>query len=273
MVSSEIEVRATPGSSWSQRSEPAAQVIIALEQGSLWTKISHNRPHPPVSFRVPDGQIEDVGTTFTVSVQAGRTRHVAVEEGAVVVRLRGEREVRLTAGQVWNREDGAGAGADNRPSEPANAGSSAAAVPAPADIPASGELAEDPGTAPAELEAMQNAQRAPRATPSSNDRAATKERARASKAARRAAARENKLRNAALSAWRGGQYDEAARLYERIAANHPSDEDAAYMRVITLDRAGRTEEAHRAAQVYLSRFPSGFRRIEMEQSFAAGSKP
>jgi hypothetical protein len=270
MVSSEIEVRATPESRWSQRSEPTVQ-LIALEQGALWTKISHNRPHPPVVFRVPDGQIEDVGTTFTVSVQAGRTRHVAVEEGAVVVRLRGEREVRLTAGQVWNREEGVGTAADNRPSEPANTGSSAAVAAGPTDPPASGEVADDPGPAPAELEALQNAQRAPRAA-SSNEGAASKDRGRASKAARRAVARENKLKLAATSAFRAGRYDEAARLYERYAATHPSDEDAAYLRALALNRAGRTEEAHRAAQVYLSRFPSGFRRTEMEETFAPGSK-
>jgi outer membrane protein assembly factor BamD (BamD/ComL family) len=92
--------------------------------------------------------------------------------------------------------------------------------------------------------------------------------------ARRAAAVENPVLKRAATAWRTGRYDQAARLYEKFAADHPGDaraEDASYLRTLSLERGGRHEEARAAAQLYLARFPGGFRRTELE-SFVAGSK-
>jgi hypothetical protein len=44
-----------------------------------------------------------------------------------------------------------------------------------------------------------------------------------------------------------------------------SDEDGAYLRVLRLLRSGREDEARAAAKDYLRRFPTGFRREEMQQ--------
>jgi hypothetical protein len=41
-------------------------------------------------------------------------------------------------------------------------------------------------------------------------------------------------------------------------------EDAAYLRVLALWRENRTDEVRRAARQYLTNFPNGFRRIEVE---------
>jgi len=64
-----------------------------------------------------------------------------------------------------------------------------------------------------------------------------------------------------------GAYDAAARRLEAFRATHPSDaraEDAAFLRIVVLDHAGRREEAKTAARLYLARFPRGFRRAEAE---------
>jgi TolA-binding protein len=245
MVSSDVEVRATPESRWSQTSEPAQQ-LIALEQGVLWTKITHKRPHPPVVFRVPDGQIEDVGTTFTVTVRDGQTQRVAVDEGTVV--LHGFANQRMSAGEVWERK--AAAGTANTPNTaPAPAAPTTAAEPAP------GAQAEAP-SAPA-----------PAATP--DDVAASKPRARAtSKPKGRNATEESRLLKKGTAALHAGRYSEAAHLFERFAADYPQSgraEDVAYLHALSLGRAGRSDEAYAAAKDYLARFPQGFRRTEMEK--------
>jgi FecR-like protein len=65
---------------------------------------------------------------------------------------------------------------------------------------------------------------------------------------------------------------------ETDGAEHPSAEDAAYLRWIALLRAGRREEARAAGLDYLRRFPEGFRRGEVEsvvapRPFEVTSKP
>jgi hypothetical protein len=54
--------------------------------------------------------------------------------------------------------------------------------------------------------------------------------------------------------------------FASFLAKHPRDpraEDAAYLRVIALQRTGDSESTRWAAQEYLRRYPEGFRRAEM----------
>src|SRR6478752_5493787 len=50
----------------------------------------------------PDGELEDIGTTFAVSAEAGRTTRVSVDSGSVVLRIRGQAPLSLGAGDTWN---------------------------------------------------------------------------------------------------------------------------------------------------------------------------
>ena len=50
---------------------------------------------------VPDGEIEDVGTVFRVTVQAGRTVSIDVSEGLVIFHRHDGDDVRLPAGTGW----------------------------------------------------------------------------------------------------------------------------------------------------------------------------
>jgi TolA-binding protein len=59
----------------------------------------------------------------------------------------------------------------------------------------------------------------------------------------------------------------AAAAFASFLAKHPHDpraEDAAYLRVIALQRSGDSGSVRWAAQEYLRRYPEGFRRAEME---------
>ena len=51
---------------------------------------------------LPDGELEDIGTTFTVSAEDGRTTRVAVQEGSVVLRIHGQPPVAIGPGETWD---------------------------------------------------------------------------------------------------------------------------------------------------------------------------
>jgi hypothetical protein len=71
----------------------------------------------------------------------------------------------------------------------------------------------------------------------------------------------------AMSALDRGDNRQAAAGFASFLAKHPGDsraEDAAYLRVIALDRCGDRNAMKEAAVEYLSRYPTGFRRVEVE---------
>ena len=70
-----------------------------------------------------------------------------------------------------------------------------------------------------------------------------------------------------MSALDGGDNRTAAARFAAFLATHPRDaraEDAAYLRVIALQRAGDAASMKEAAIQYLRRYPNGFRRAEVE---------
>jgi Outer membrane lipoprotein len=71
---------------------------------------------------------------------------------------------------------------------------------------------------------------------------------------------------AALAALSAGDQTRAAARFSAFLANHPRDpraEDAAYLRVIALQRSGDPLTTKAAARDYLRRYPHGFRRAEV----------
>ena len=72
---------------------------------------------------------------------------------------------------------------------------------------------------------------------------------------------------AAMAALDVGDNAQAAAAFASFLAKHPRDpraEDAAYLRVIALQRSGDGGSMRWAAQEYLRRYPEGFRQAEME---------
>jgi hypothetical protein len=90
------------GARWSSHDDGNTRQVDLLD-GTLAIGVEHARGGKRVVVRVPDGEIEDVGTRFHVSVTDGHTRHVRVDEGLVIVRLAGQSPIALTAGQKWER--------------------------------------------------------------------------------------------------------------------------------------------------------------------------
>ena len=205
-----------------------ATTKIVLERGDLWIRVDHARRQSALIVALPDGELEDTGTTFTVSAAGGRTTRVAVEEGSVLLRIHGRPPVAIGRAESW-----------------------APALPARLHPPRAGRK-----------------RRARRIRTS--DRAGG---ARASARHRRRRWRLRTRRNpaldfrAAVAVLDSGANREAAAAFARFVAKHARDaraEDAAYLRVIALQRCGADDEMRRAAQDYLRLYPAGFRHAEME---------
>jgi hypothetical protein len=220
-------VHAEGAAVWSERTEGDREAVV-LERGALSVHVEHPAGGRRLVVVLPDGELEDSGTTFTVSVQDGRTTRVAVQEGSVVLRLRGEAPVAIGAGGAWIAEE--------------RVAVAAPAATASVDVPA-----RPTASAPPSLQARNTAPSAslptpPAAGPSTDFRAA-------------------------VTALEGGDDRDAAARFERFLAEHPRDpraEDAAYLRVIALQRCGDGAGVKEAARGYLRRYPAGFRRAEME---------
>lgn len=248
VVSGRAVVRAEGGAEWSSGRDGRTETIT-LERGTLWI---HVQAHPQDSRLVvvlPDGELEDQGTTFTVSASEGRTQRVTVEEGRVLLRLHGQAAVVLGAHEVWGRP------------QTTVLGGLGGAAPAGEALLRGTDLA--PATAaPAGGGALEAAP-AKRRRPSR----ALVAGAAASNATATVAADPAVEFRAALAVFQGGDNVAAATAFAAFVARHSRDaraEDAAYLRVIALQRCGAERDMRRAAADYLRLFPHGFRRAEVE---------
>ena len=223
-----ITIQPAPATKWSRQVENHRETIT-LAAGTLSVAIDHSLSPRRVRVLLPDGDLEDLGTTFTITVTAAATTHVSVQEGTVILRLRNRAPIVLSANESWTPES-------TPPAPPATP--SAPAFPAPAN-------ASAPANAPAPAPAPAPAGSTP-APP--GDDAATDFRS-------------------ALAALNGGNNALAASLFATFLTRHPSDartEDAAYLRVIALQRSGNASATRDAARSYLERYPTAFRRTEIE---------
>ena len=120
-----IEVHAPADARW-QLYRDSSQERIDLSEGDASFRVF---PHSGrrVIVRLPDGEIEDMGTVFEVSVRAGHTEHVAVSEGRIAVRFTDQPEFRLSAGEQWQRA--ARATPSSIAPEPARSPATASAAP------------------------------------------------------------------------------------------------------------------------------------------------
>jgi TolA-binding protein len=223
-----VAVHAEGGAIWSSRVEGSREVVV-LTRGALRIHIDHSAGAKQLTVELPDGELEDVGTTFTVTVESGHTARVAVEEGRVVVRVRGRSPITLGAGDLWTAP-APSATASPASSAPSSAQSSIV-LPQSAAAPASGASA---AAGPVSREVASD--------PSADFRGA-------------------------MAALDRGDNREAADGFGRFLRTHPRSaraEDAAYLRVIALQRCGDHDETTDAALEYLRRYPAGFRRSEVE---------
>jgi len=221
-----VVVRAGSAALWSEQSEgPLDQ--IRLERESLWLHVDHSSQKAGrVVVLLPDGELEDKGTTFTVSAEGGRTTRVAVQDGSVVLRLRGQLPVALGPGETWSPD----------PPPVASAGASAALAPLPSvTLSPLTHIASRPSSAEPVTSAL-----AP--DPALDFRAAL----------------------ATLDAGDNAGAAAAFENFLLKHPRDPRAEDAAYLRIIAFRRSGAEGSMKQAAQEYLRRFPAGFRRAEVQ---------
>jgi TolA-binding protein len=74
-----------------------------LSEGTLRRDVQRKPGGRRVVVRVPDGEIEDLGTIFHVVVNRGRTERVGVDEGRVTIRLTDKTPITISSGQAWER--------------------------------------------------------------------------------------------------------------------------------------------------------------------------
>jgi len=243
-------VVAAHGATWSRRSEGNLETVV-LTQGELSIRVDSKKSGVRLRVVLPDGELEDIGTTFSVSVEALRTARVRVDEGRVVLRLRGRPPLSLGAGQLWTPDEAPSAASSSGPSA-----ANAQPLPWPSVSSAS---AAPPARSPAVASALGAARprglsSAPVPPPSAPPAAHTEPDS-------------SSAFRAAMAALDSGDHDTAAARFARFVSAHPGDaraEDAAYLRILALQRAGRTAAMKQAALDYLRRHPKGFRRAEAE---------
>jgi hypothetical protein len=219
-------VHANSATVWSERTD-ANRERIFLDRGALWIHVDHSAGQERLLVVLPDGELEDTGTTFTVCAQDGHTTRVAVQEGHVVLRVLGQVAVVIGAGETWT--PGA---------RPAASLSESAAPPV-------GTVAAAP------LDAVEQTTPhflLPPAASALSSKASVDFRT-------------------AMTAFDIGDNHQAAAAFARFLEKHPRDpraEDASYLRVIALQRSGDRAGMKQAAFEYVRRYPEGFRQSEVE---------
>jgi hypothetical protein len=228
VVSSIAGIQAEQDTVWSKEVEAGTEKVV-LVRGVLSIHVEHGASHRQRLLVVlPDGELEDIGTTFTVSAGNGHTERVTVHEGSVLLRLRGRSPIALSAGESW-------------PSTPTAAAGAPIITPPPSD--------ERP-TRPGPLRRQKVATLPPPALADAAGRDASEQ------------------FRAAVRLFDSDDDCSAASGFLQFASQHPNDsraEDASYLRVIALHRCGSNDEMKEAARAYLNVYPKGFRRAEVER--------
>lgn len=215
-----VSVHAQGVAAWSEQNQ-GGEDRVSLTDGTLRIHVDHARGAAHLVVAVPDGELEDIGTTFVVNVANGHTARIAVEEGRVIARLRAWPARTIRAGETWIPESAA-----------------AATVPVPGVAASSSSAASTATAAPSPSTVRAGA---------ASDAAADF--------------------RAAMAALTRGDNRQASQMLGNFLQKYPSDahaEDAAYSRVIALERCGDAAQTGRAAKQYLARYPAGFRHTEVE---------
>ena len=224
-----ITIRADSSAQWSRQTDGLVDKIV-LKTGALSIQVNHAQLGRRLLVILPDGELEDIGTTFSVSTDVGHTTRVTVQSGTVVLRLHHSPALALAAGESWTPP--------------------VAAVTTP---PTSSASPVASTSSPTAAIASHGAKSAPSGAPTPSTETPTPD-----------TAADFRI---AMSAFSSGDNARAIALFGSFLAQHPRDpraEDAAYLRILALQRANDSAGAHQAARDYLARYPRGFRRAEVE---------
>jgi hypothetical protein len=220
-----------------------------LSDGIAAFHVEHVRVGHRFLLALPDGEIEVRGTRFVVHVQRERTQSVEVSEGVVALRLKGQTELLLGAGERWTLPE-------------SSIGKAAAQAPArngilSAAIAASRSTRSAPAMPPTEVRADAGGPGDGRAVEATGS----------AKSERFAAA---------VDAFHEARYAAADALLLAFMTDYPLDprcEDAAFLRAVAHARMGDAAGAASLARAYLADFPKGLRRLEASDLAGAARNP
>jgi TolA-binding protein len=231
-----IAVAPGQGAVWTQAREGGVE-RVELSAGTLRVRVRPQGAGERFLVRLPDGEIEVRGTTFEVTARDGTTSHVSVDEGTVVLRLRGSPDRSLGPGTSWPFAEAAG-------SQKAVAAGSRDAFTAG-------------GASPVSMVST--------AVPAASIGAPTASIPRRSSADAHDGDQGASLYVEAMRSFREGRYDGAAAAFHAFTLAYPragEAEDASFLEALSLARAGRADAAALAAERHLEAFPRSFRRRE-----------
>jgi hypothetical protein len=239
------DIRPEPQAVWAERIEGDSRNVV-LSRGALRIHVDHRGGRGRFLVLLPDGELEDRGTTFTVSAAEGHTTRVVVEEGSVVLRLADRSPVTIGAGQTWMREAPLVSSPSSLAPKPV---AQTQVTPGPAtSAPVASQVLRHRVAVRPRAVALST----PPPSPDAPTEQATSD------------------FRAAMALFETGAHHEAAARFARFVQVHGTDpraEDAAYLQVVALRRSKSHEEARRAAEDYLRRYPHGFRRAEIVKLF------
>ena len=234
--SESVSVSANPGARFTEKVADGRHVV-ELVDGEFDFDVNHRDGEPRLLVRVPDGEIEDIGTKFHVSVSNGRTERVSVTEGEVELRRTNEPKLRLIAGMTFTPSPA-----------PVSSSSASSAQAAPSPVAPTPPLAVVTSSAPLPppVVALQPAppklaSLSPQAVATSPTKAPSLE---SGKASTEPVATEG---------------DHASRPVRGL-----SEEDRAYLAVLRALNGQDKAAVRKLAEQYLARFPNGFRQREVE---------
>ncbi len=204
--------------------------IVALSDGAVSLSVRHLQAGERFLVKTGDAEVEVRGTLFRVEAANDRIQRVSVVEGKVEVRFHGATFF-ITADERWDRP------ADAPPSPAKAAAIEASASPARIEELGATAAKRSPGR--------------PHPVSSAKPVASTTEGAGAFEEG--------------MAMMERGDYGAAAKRLEAFSSSSPGDdraEDAAFLVILALQRAGRAAEAAAAARRYLATYPSGYRRAQ-----------
>ena len=222
--------------------ESGPSTRLRLDAGALSVQVNHLVEGQRFEIVLPDGRLAVRGTRFTVTVDGSQTRSLEVSEGRVELWAAGEHRL-VGAGERWE------AASERVPSQLARGPAAKTEGSGAATSEASGSGSELAAPQPQPSKPQHDpklvAPRRPRPAPTGFPEA--------------------------VQAFRERDYATAEGAFRTFMEAHPADrrsEDALFLRIRSLQYLGRDEEARSEAASYLSRFPQGLRRPEVEQVVA-----
>jgi ferric-dicitrate binding protein FerR (iron transport regulator) len=255
-AASETSIRPSADASF-ERTRSGGVEVLTLKSGTLDVSVRPLAPGERFVVKTTDAEIEVHATALRVEAERGKIRAVTVTEGAVDVRYAGFTAV-IPSGGSWR----ATADAEAPPAAPT-------ASPAPSVTPPSVKVvarsappvrerrASSPPAPPAPKPAPEEvAPPSPPPPPPAPNAEATRRRAASAEFA------------AAMTSIGHGDYRSGAAQLEAFTSAHASDarsDEAEYLRMIALQRAGRVDEARAVARHYLSTRPGGAHRVEVKK--------